>query len=208
MRQNERIGIVPYKPAYLVHTVCDPGFTTAWWFFQVMRTGAVNVIRYYEDQGRDFDYYSRMLKSFKEQFNYNYGKHFAPVDVDNNQYKLVYGDGVIELARKSGLILTVLPFEKSVQLGIERTQIFLKSCRIHEADCKVGLNRLLGYHQKINKQMSSETQTVFGLGPEKDGNDHGADSMRYLSMAADKVDMEDNAPPVQHKTSYVALGVG
>lgn len=208
MRQNERIGEVPYNPAYLVHTVCDPGFTTAWWFFQVMRTGTPRIIRYYEDQGRDFDYYSRWLKSYKELYGYNYGKHFAPVDADNNQYKLAYGDGLVELARKSGLNLTVLPFEKSVQLGIERTQIFLKSCLIDEEGCKVGLDRLKAYHQKINKRMSSETQTVFGLGPEKDGNDHGADSMRYLSMAADKVDLEDNAPPVQRKSSYVSLGVG
>jgi hypothetical protein len=73
--------------------------------------------------------------------------------------------------------------EVSVKEGIERTVKFLRRCYIDQKNCEQGLVCLEQYHEKLNKAMSTDLNPVFTGQPEKDGYDHGADAMRYVSKA-------------------------
>ncbi len=192
--EHGRIGDVPHNPSLSTHVVCDPGFTSAWWLLQVTSTGYVHFLRYYEDTGRDFAYYSDVLKEWQEKYGYRYGKKLAPWDIDNNQYKLVHADGLLEIARRAGIEFKRMEVEKNVLLGIARTTQFLKMCRFDEDGCKKGIEKLKAYHEQINTQMSTEDNPVFTGLPAKDGNDHAADCMRYCSMALPLIESSSMAP--------------
>ena len=75
-----RVTRTPYDPAYPVHTAWDLGIndSTAIWFAQVFRGGAVNIIDYYESSGVGLDHYADILK----QKDYHYGDHLAPHDIE------------------------------------------------------------------------------------------------------------------------------
>ena len=77
---NGRITRVPYDPAYPVHTAWDLGVndSTAIWFAQSFRGGAINVIDYYESSGVGLDHYADILR----QKEYKYGDHLAPHDIE------------------------------------------------------------------------------------------------------------------------------
>jgi hypothetical protein len=200
--ENGRIGDLPFNPNYLVYTMTDPGYTSAWWFFQVLPTGFVHFIRYHEDTGRDMAYYADMLAKLKDEEGYRYGKHFAPIDVDNNQYKIVDGDGLKEVARRAGINFDEIPFERSTELGRQRTNIFLKTCRFDKANCHIGINKLKAFHEELNHQMSTDETPVFTGVPCKDGNDHAADCMRGVSMIIGQI---DSVNPAATKQSWQEL---
>ena len=78
--EGNRITRVPYDPAYPVHTAWDLGVndSTAIWFAQIFRGGAVNVIDYYENGGVGLDHYADVIN----RKDYNYGDHLAPHDIE------------------------------------------------------------------------------------------------------------------------------
>lgn len=186
--ENGRIGEVPFNPSYLVYSMTDPGYTSAWWFFQVLPTGFIHFLRYYEDTGRDMPYYADMLRSWADKYGYRYGKHFAPIDIDNNQYKIVASEGLKEIASRAGLNFEEIPFERSTELGRHRTNMFLKSCRFDTEGCQVGIDKVRAFHEEMNHAMSTDDNPVYTGIPAKDGNDHAADCLRGVSMIIDQID--------------------
>jgi hypothetical protein len=194
LHEQGRIGDVPYNPAYPLHSVCDPGYTSAWWFFQIMPTGYIHFIRYYEDTGKDFGYYANVLHKWKNEYKYRYGDHYAPFDIDNNQYRLVDGGGLLEVARRAGIEFTKMDMEKNVLLGIAKTNDMLKMARFDETGCKIGIKKVKAYHEQINSQMSTEDLPVFTGIPAKDGNDHPADALRYVRKAIPLIEAVTTQP--------------
>jgi len=194
LHEQGRIGEVPYNPAYPLYTVCDPGYTSAFWLFQVMPTGFVHFIRYYEDTGKDFGYYADVFLEWKERYGYRYGEKYAPYDIDNNQYKLVDGGGLLDVARRAGMDFVQMDVEKSVHLGIAKTNNLIKMCRFDEEGCKVGIKKVKSYHEQINTAMSTEDKPVFTGIPAKDGNDHAADALRYVRKAIPLIETVNIAP--------------
>lgn len=188
LRDRGRVADTQFNSASPVYTVWDPGYTTAIWFFQIEGRHHVRFVRYYEGSGIDMAGYARILKSIAEANGYVYAGHFAPFDVDNNQYKLVSNEGLLEIAAKAGIVFRTFPMERSVQGRIERTRAFLKSrCSFIETPCELGLDRLAGYQQAVNRSMSTEDEFVFMDSPAKNGCDHGADAMGYASLAIDAI---------------------
>ena len=187
LEKKGRIGDIDHIPGYQVHAVCDPGYTTPWWFFQVLETGFCHVIRFYEDSGQDMGDYAEIFRSWRKTHGYVYGKFFAPFDIDNNQYKVVSSKGLQAEAKRAGINFTKLKMEKRVKDGITRTKNFLYTCRFDLTNCEIGIDKLRGYHEAINQSMSTEDQIVYTGHPDKDGNEHAADAMRYLSKAIHKV---------------------
>jgi hypothetical protein len=184
LHEQGRIGEVPHNPAYPVYVICDPGYTSAWWLIQLMPTGYVHFLRYYEDTGKDFAHYATMLQRWSDAYGYRYGGKYAPFDVDNNQYKLVDSDGLLEVARRAGVDFEdPMEVEKDVQLGIVKVNQMLKMARFDEEGCKVGIKKCKAYHEAINTSMSTEDKPVFTGIPAKDGNDHAADGLRYVRKA-------------------------
>lgn len=178
-----RIGVVLHDPSYAVHIVRDAGFTSAFWFFQVIGSN-VRFIYYYEDSGPGVEEYVRRFEIIRKENNWHWGQDFVPFDFSSNAHRVVTGATAYEELQSLGLSPTKLPLEKNVLEGIKRTQRFLNSCWFDEAGCKKGIPRLEAYHEGINYAMSTEKQTVYTGAPAKDGPEHAADAMRYASKAA------------------------
>ncbi len=195
--EQGRIGDVPHNPGLSTHMVCDPGYTSAWWLFQVPPTGYVNFIRYYEDTGKDPAFYAKLFKQWETQYGYNYGHKFAPFDIDNNQYKLVDQDGLLEVFARAGIVFTQLEVEKDVLLGIVKTNQFLKTARFDEAGCSIGINKARAYHESLNTTMSTDDKPVFTGVPAKDGNDHAADGLRYARKCIAYIDTSQPSSKVK-----------
>ena len=189
IRRQGRIGIVRHNPNYCVYTVRDSGFTSAFWFYQVIGT-EVMFIRYYEDSGKGVDDYVRVFETFKEEEGYHYGYDFVPCDFDNNAQRVTTGATCLEILQSLGKDPKPLVKERTVQEGITRSTKFLDRCWFDAVNCKVGIERLEGYHEALNKRMSTEENPIFLGVPEKDGNEHGADAFRYASLAIDQCTSE------------------
>jgi hypothetical protein len=166
-----------------VHIVLDPGYHTAIWLFQYYDPD-VSVMRYHEDQGVGIDSYGALLRKWEQLHKYNYGKVYVPCDMDNNAQRVTRGETALEILREIGFDVVPLPRESSVvNEGIPRTGRFLKRCWVDYEMCEHGIDRLRLYHESQNEAMSSEENFVTRGTPAKDGNDHAADAMRYMSLA-------------------------
>lgn len=174
-----------HNPNYPVHIVEDVGYTTAVGFFQVIETN-VNFIRYYEDSGLGIEKYVELFDEYKKEYGYSYGDIFVPCDMDSNATRVIDGQTALDTLRRFAYNVTALPRERSVDEGIARTRQFLDRCRFHKTNCARLIECLEGYHERKNKQMSTEDVPVFAGVPEKDGTDHAADMVRYASMAVKK----------------------
>src|SRR5689334_2360869 len=74
-RMEGRITQAPYEATLPVITAWDLGVgdSTAIWFAQVLRSGEVRLIDYYENSGEGLPHYLAIL----EQRGYKYGEHIA-----------------------------------------------------------------------------------------------------------------------------------
>jgi hypothetical protein len=168
---NGRITRVPYDPAYPVHTAWDLGIndSTAIWFAQIFRGGAVNVIDYYENGGVGLQHYADILNK-KE---YNYADHLAPHDIEVRE--LGSGKSRLETAFSLGIRFKVVPRMK-VADGINATRMLLPKCYFDRDRCQEGLDMLRQYRQEYD-----ERKKTFRDHPRHDFTSHAADAFRYLA---------------------------
>jgi len=174
-----------HNPNYPVHIIEDVGYTTAIGFLQAIETN-INFINYYEDSGLGIEKYVELFDGYEKEFGYRYGDIFVPCDMDSNATKIITGQTALDTLKRFKFNVKPLPRESRVNEGIERTRQFLDRCRFHKTRCARLIECLEGYHERKNKQMSTEDTPVFTGVPEKDGTDHGADMVRYASMAVKK----------------------
>jgi len=131
--------------------------------------------------------YAKYFDELRRECGYIYGDNILPCDIDNNAHRVVTGQTALETLQDLAITCgrpVALPVEKTEIEGIERTVKFLNRARFDKTLCKVGLDRLRGFHERINKQMSTEDHIAYTGSPDKDGiNDHGAAAMRYCSKA-------------------------
>lgn len=182
MTDNGQIGIVNHNKHHQVHIILDFGYTTAIWFVQEVGVN-VHCIRYYEEKGKSIEDYAKMFIRMKEQDGYEFGKIIVPCDMDSNATRIITGQSALDTLRDLGFNAEPLKKETSVQEGITRTNKFLTRCFIDSKNCEQGLVCLEQYHEKLNRAMSTDLNPVFTGVPDKDGYDHGADAMRYVSKA-------------------------
>ena len=167
-----RITRVPYDPAYPVHTAWDLGVndSTAIWFAQVFRGGAVNVIDYYENGGVGLDHYADVINSK----DYTYGDHLAPHDIEVRE--LGSGKSRLETAATLGLRFKVVPKMK-VADGINAARMLLPKCYFDRDKCVTGIEMLRQYRQEWD-----ERRKMFRDHPRHDFTSHAADAFRYLAV--------------------------
>ena len=167
-----RITRVPYDPAYPVHTAWDLGVndSTAIWFAQVFRGGAVNVIDYYENGGVGLDHYADVLN----RKDYTYGDHLAPHDIEVRE--LGSGKSRLETAATLGLRFKVVPKMK-VADGINAARMLLPKCYFDRDKCVTGIEMLRQYRQEWD-----ERRKMFRDQPRHDFTSHAADAFRYLAV--------------------------
>ncbi|KKL56440.1 hypothetical protein LCGC14_2245400, partial [marine sediment metagenome] len=182
LRKLDRIGHIEHNPNYDVYIILDIGYTSAFWFVQNIGTN-IHLIDYYEDSGVSLDNYARLFDDWRKTKRYKYADMIVPCDMDSNMTKIVTGESAMETMKGLGFNCVPLKKERKVFEGIERTRRFLDIC-FFSASCKAGLDRVESYHERLNKSLSTDENPVFTGLPEKDGTDHAADALRYVSMAA------------------------
>jgi len=175
-----------FDPNYPVYIIEDVGYTTAIGVIQVIETN-VNFIRAHEDSGLGVEEYITMFQEWEKQYGYRINQIYVPCDMDSNATKIITGQTALYTIRQFGYNVTALPRERRVEEGIKRTLKFLDRCRFHKTNCAWLIECLEAYHEKKNKQMSTEDKPVYTGVPEKDGSDHMADMVRYASMAVSKI---------------------
>ena len=182
LRRLDRVGHITHNPNYEVYIVVDIGYTSAFWFVQNIGTN-IHFIDYYEDSGVSLDNYARLFSEWSKTKGYKYADMIVPCDMDSNATRIITGESALETMRGLGFNCVVLAKEIRVFEGIERTRRFLDLCYFSES-CEIGLGKCEAYHESINKRLSTDENPIYTGVPEKDGNDHAADGLRYVSKAA------------------------
>jgi len=187
-----RITRVPYDPAYPVHTAWDLGVndSTAIWFAQVFRGGAVNVIDYYENGGVGLDHYADVIN----RKDYTYGDHLAPHDIEVRE--LGSGKSRLETAATLGLRFKVVPKMK-VADGINAARMLLPKCYFDRDKCVTGIEMLRQYRQEWD-----ERRKMFRDHPRHDFTSHAADAFRYLAVGLENRQRLTKPPQLVAQMEY------
>ena len=187
-----KITRVPYDPSLPVHTAWDLGMndSTAIWFAQIFRGGAVNVIDYYESSGVGLDHYAEVLR----QKEYHYGDHLAPHDIEVRE--LGSGKSRLETAYNLGIRFRVIPKMKIAD-GINAARMMLPKCYFDDDKCAVGLECLKQYRQDWD-----DKRQIFRNHPRHDFTSHAADAFRYLAVGLQNREAGVRAPQAVAENSY------
>ena len=190
--EQNRVTKVPYDPAYPVHTAWDLGIndSTAIWFAQVFRGGAVHVIDYYENSGVGLDHYAEVLR----RKDYHWGDHLAPHDIEVRE--LGSGKSRLETAFTLGIRFRVIPKMKIVD-GINAARMLLPKCYFDKEKTVEGLEMLRQYRQEFD-----EKRKVFRDPPRHDYTSHSADAFRYLAVGMENKQNMVKAPQSVAMTEY------
>ena len=190
IKRENRICKVPHDPNLPVYTSWDLGILdpTAIWFFQVFGK-EVRVIDYYEANNEPLAHYARILDEKKQQFGYNYGKHFAPHDIAARDLS----SGV---SREQTMANLGYRMTKGARLGvedrIEASRQMLKNCWFDAEKCKHGIRALQNYRREFNDKLEQ-----FKATPVHDWASHGSDSFGEGALNINKMHIPTNkkAPP-------------
>jgi hypothetical protein len=189
MRVRGQIGIVPWEPAFKVHSVWDLGVrdsTTIIMFQTIGQT--VRIIDCYENSKVGLEHYVKVL----QQKEYNWGKHIAPHDIRVKEF----GSGMTrwEKAKQLGITFIVAP-DLSIEDGIESVRSSFSKIWIDEANCKLLLKALENYRQEFDSK-----KKVYKSHPLHDFSSHFSDAMRYLAISLPKT--RDGSSPEELDKRY------
>lgn len=164
---------VPYDPRLLVHTVWDLG------------KDDTNCIGFYQSNGitvRKIDYLSGNKKGLPDWIreikrkSYNYGKHFAPHDIQVSDYSLTGNQSRLEVARDMGVEFEIVP-NISVQDGIEAGRRMFARLYVDKTMCADWIEAIPQY-----TRIYDEENKIFKDKPLHDWTSHFADEHRYASL--------------------------
>lgn len=167
---------VSYDKALPVYTAWDLGQAdfTAIWFFQLPRTGDINVIDYWQGRDKPLDQITQILHSRK----YTYADCIWPSDA---QARDRAGITFVQQARNFGWRGLVLE-QHGLRDGINLVRATLGKCWFDQTKCKEGIMALENYKKKWSPIIGGWTSE-----PLHDDNSHGADSLRYLCAGLSKL---------------------
>jgi len=170
---NGHLKDVPYDPKLLVHTVWDLG------------KNDFNCIGFYQTDGvsvRKIDYLAGGKKGLGDWIKlvrekpYNYGKHFAPHDIEVSDYTLPGEQTRRDFARSLNFDFEVIP-NIPVQDGIDAGRRFFSKLYIDKTHCADFWDAIPQY----TKIWDDETKT-FRNKPLHDWTSNYADEHRYAAL--------------------------
>jgi hypothetical protein len=171
--KNGQFKEVPHDPRLLVHTVWDLG------------KNDTNCIGFYQTNGltiRKIDYLSGNRKGLPDWIRevkakgYNYGKHFAPHDIQVSDYSLTGNQSRWEVAKDLGLEFTIVP-NLSIQDGIEAGRRLFKMLYVDKVKCADWLEAIPQYTREYDEELK-----IFKERPLHDWTSHFADEHRYAAL--------------------------
>lgn len=182
-RAEERIGAIPWEPAYYVNTAWDLGVgdDNAIWFYQTIGL-TIRLIDYHTVSGWSVPEYAKLLK----EKPYAYNVHLAPHDIKQREW--TSGKSRWDTARTLGIVFRVAPKMK-VDEGISAVRKLFPRFYFDEVKCARGLDALASYHKEWDP-----VRRCYDDRPYHDWSSHGADALRTLATAL--VD----APTVRRET--------
>lgn len=173
-KQN-RIGPFPIDTSRPVHTFWDLGRAdeTAIWFAQDYGS-QTRFVGYYENSGEFIDYYIRYLRTWAEEHNIVYGKHYVPHDGDRQSLWLKDGTMAVmsRLGFKPRIVERVADKWDAITIGRRK----FGQVAFDEAGCKEGLIKLKTYRKEWD-----ERRAVWREHPHHGPESNGADA--YLTFA-------------------------
>jgi phage terminase large subunit len=173
MELNKQIstGVCVYDRSLPVKVAMDLGRTdnTAAWFWQETPNG-INIIDYYEAQGKVLDHYIAMLNAK----GYNYEEVWLPHDAVAKT--LATKRSTIEQLLEAGFPCRKVP-KLEVQHGIDAARKVLPHCVIDQEKCFAGVEALRAYRRSYNELLKQYNDK-----PLHDWSSDGADAFRYLSL--------------------------
>lgn len=174
--ETEHITNVSYDKALPVYTAWDLGQAdfTAIWFFQITRTGDINVIDYFQGRDKPLDQLTQILHSKK----YTYSTCIWPSDANARDRA---GITFVNQARNFGWSGIVLE-QHGLRDGINLVRSTLGRCWFDRSKCREGISALENYKKKWSPVIGGWTSD-----PLHDEYSHGADAFRYLCAGLSKV---------------------
>jgi len=193
-------SVVPYDPAFVVHTAWDIGYgdATAVWFFQIIRN-ELHIIDCMTATGEEAQYYAsalagrrlaldptskkvttsslsaEMARRHAHRKAYAYGRHYAPHDA---VAKTIASGGrsFKDQMYDYGYMLDVVPaISQEAQIsGARRT---LESCYFDGHRCEKGLDALRSYHREWDDKLK-----VLKEEPLHDWSSHYADALEVIGQ--------------------------
>ena len=177
---DERITNVPFDPNALVDTYWDLGVSdeTVILLAQNIRN-EIHIINMYRNQGEGFSHYAHWLKKEADKWEYTYGQHWAPHDIQVREL----GSGAqtrMQIAKELGIPFKIVPNIPIIE-GIELARGLFPRLWVDSDKCKFLIKALENYHKTFNERLNVYSDT-----PLHDWSSHCADSYRYLSVVQNK----------------------
>nr|QRI44304.1 MAG: terminase large subunit [Heunggongvirae sp.] len=181
-----RIGKHTIDPELKVNLVADLGYTDScsWWGWQETHDG-IRIVDFMEDDNQPIQHYIDWIKS--RPYTVNPKGIWLPHDA--RAKSLQTGKSIIEQFLANGIRPNLVP-EMSLQDGIEAARLTIPTCYFDEEACYEGLEHLRAYM----REWDEKTQTYRNR-PKHDQHSHGADSFRYLALAARPVSRKSHRAP-------------
>lgn len=189
IKRENRICKVPHDPNLPVYTSWDLGILdpTAIWFFQIYGK-EVRAINHYEANNEPLAHYARILDEKKQQYGYQYEKHFAPHDIAARDLS----SGV---SREQTMANLGYRMNKGARLGvedrIEATRQFLKNCWFDAENCKHGIRALQNYRREFNDKLDQ-----FKATPVHDWASHSSDAFGEGAININKMQVVTKPKPM------------
>lgn len=166
-----------------VNTYWDLGVSdsTSIWF--IRRVGnEFHVIDFYENSGEGMRHYFRVLK----EKGYNYGKHYAPHDIENRELsndaksrREIASEGfdLYDTGEKYSVEFETVS-RKEVLTGIDLVREILPHCVFNTYNCAEGIKYLENYRKEWDEKRGD-----WKSNPLHDYTSHASDAFRYFAVA-------------------------
>ncbi len=186
------IGQFPYNPMLKVHVVSDLGYMDNMFIALVQRLqSAVTVISSLQGGFASLPEYSAAL----QQKNYNWGRFWLPHDGFSKHHHT--GKSSADILKAQGWTVPDRAEinELSVEDGIKATQTMFPRFYFNVPAANTIVESAKRYRRRINQN------TEYVAGPLADEFAHGADTLRYIALNADKFtnenpgDLKRSSPP-------------
>lgn len=178
-RREKRIGKVPLARGVPVNTFWDLGRndSTAIWFHQHVETRH-HFIYYLEGRLEDLAYYADQLLELKREYNWYYGDHYLPHDVEVTDLSAWGNRSRRMILQECGVNpIIVVPRVKILNDGIELARRKMSECYFDEEGCELGLRALHAYEWSYD-----ELHRVTRRTPAPGWANHGADAFRQFAQ--------------------------
>jgi len=183
LRDDDRIGMVPWRQDHKVYTVWDIGVGPAMAIGFYQRIGSMlHMIDYW--QGTESDGIDQAVFAVKQK-EYNYGKHFAPHDINTRETST--GKTRIDYAKDLGISFNVIDSKFKVEEGIQMGKFMFNMLMVDKNRCALWIDAISEY-----KREWDDKRNMYREIPYHNWTSHAADVHRYAAIVEKKINNDSD----------------